>query len=79
MALDPGRFMPLPAFQSRLAEMLAEFGVLPPAEGCERVYYPGQVEAERRQRRRAEGIPIDPGLYRELEALGERLGVPFAG
>ena len=62
-----------------LGELLAEFGALPPAEGFERVYFPGQVEAERQERRRVEGIPIDPGLYRELVALGGRLGVPLPG
>jgi ureidoglycolate dehydrogenase (NAD+) len=77
MALDVRRWMPLDLFKRRLGEMLREFGQLPPAEEFERVYYPGQIEGERRQRRRVEGIPIDPGLYQELEALGKRYGVPF--
>ena len=68
-ALDVERWMPLDVFKGRLAEMLREFGELPPAEGFERVYYPGQIEGEQRQRRAAEGIPVDPGLYAEMEAL----------
>jgi LDH2 family malate/lactate/ureidoglycolate dehydrogenase len=59
--------------------MLQEFGQLPPADGFSQVYYPGQIEGERRQRRRSEGIPIDPGLYDELEGLGKRFGVAFPG
>jgi ureidoglycolate dehydrogenase (NAD+) len=62
-----------------MGEMLAEFGDLPPAEGFERVYYPGQIEGLRRQQRAEGGIPIDPGLYQELEGLGGKYGVAFPG
>jgi uncharacterized oxidoreductase len=71
--------MPLDLFKRRLGEMLAEFSELPPAEGFERVYYPGQIEGLRREQRSREGIPIDPGLYRELEELGNRFDIPFPG
>lgn len=74
-AFDVSRLMPLETFKRRLGEMLDEFGQLPPAEGFERVYYPGQVEGLRREQRRAEGIPIDPGLYDELCRLGSRFNV----
>ena len=77
MALDIQRLMPLEIFKRRLGEMLAEFSALPPAEGFSRVCYPGQLEGERREQRRIEGVPIDPGLYRELEGLGRRFNVPF--
>jgi ureidoglycolate dehydrogenase (NAD+) len=76
---DIKRLMPLEAFKARLSEMLSEFGDLPTADGFERVYYAGQIEGLQRERRRAEGIPIDPGLYEELAALGTRYGVPFPG
>ena len=48
-------------------------------QGFNRVYYPGQVEGEQRQRRSVEGISIDPGLYQVLEGLGTRFGIPFPG
>ena len=76
---DVKRLMPLETFKARLGEMLSEFNALPPAEGFEQVYYPGQIEGLQRERRRAEGIPIDPGLYQELAELGARFGVPFPG
>jgi len=76
---DLKRLMPLETFKRRLGEMLSEFRDLPPAEGFERVYYPGQIEGLRRERRREEGVPIDPGLYEELAGLGARFGVPFPG
>jgi len=79
MALDIGRLMPLELFKRRLGEMLQEFGELPTAPGSDRVYYPGQVEGEQRQRRSVDGIPIDAGLYQVLAGLGVRFSVPFPG
>ncbi len=79
LALDLKRLMPLDAFRQRLGEMIAELHQVPPVEGFSQVYYPGEVEGERRARRRAEGIPIDPGLYQELAELGQRFNVPFPG
>ena len=76
---DVKRLMPLETFKARLGEMLSEFNALPPAKGFEQVCYPGQIEGLQRERRRAEGIPIDPGLYEELAELGARFGVPFPG
>lgn len=77
MALDVTRYVPLDIFKQRLGEMLGEFGDLPPAEGFSKVYYPGQIEGLRRKQRLADGIPIPPGLYQELQDLGKQYDVPF--
>ena len=77
MALDVKRLMPLDLFKQRLGQMLAEFNAIPPTEGFDRVTYPGQLEGERYQRRSVDGIPIDPGLYQELDELGRRFGISF--
>jgi ureidoglycolate dehydrogenase (NAD+) len=77
MALDVNRFMPLDLFKHRLGEMLKEFGDLPPADGFDRVYYPGQIEGLKRKQRLTDGIPIPPGLFHELKDLGEKYNVPF--
>jgi ureidoglycolate dehydrogenase (NAD+) len=77
MIMDVEPFMPLDQFKERMENMIDEMTSLPPAEGFDRVYYPGEIEGQRRKKRRAEGIPIDPGLYRELEQLAERFDVPF--
>ncbi|MCD6302740.1 MAG: Ldh family oxidoreductase, partial [Anaerolineae bacterium] len=74
---DVRRFMPLEAFLARMEAMLDEFHALPPADGFDRVYYPGEIEGLRREQRRQEGIPLDPGLHQELVELGERFGIAF--
>ena len=56
--------------------MLGEVGSLEPAEGFDRVCYPGQIEGEKRRERAKDGIPIDPGLCQELRELAETFRIP---
>jgi ureidoglycolate dehydrogenase (NAD+) len=75
--LDVKRLMPLELFKQRLGRMLDEFAALAPADGFQRLYYPGEIEGESREQRSRSGIPIDPGLYQELAELGRENGVRF--
>ena len=77
MAIDTERLMPLEAFTQRLDEMIAAYHAVPPAEGFQQVYYPGELEGLRRRERTVKGIPIDTGLENELCELGQRLGIAF--
>lgn len=77
MAIDTKRFMPLDIFKRNLDEMLSEFTALEPAEGFDRVYYPGEIEGLRREQRLTEGIPVEAGLADELAELGQLYNVPF--
>ncbi|NLV74751.1 MAG: Ldh family oxidoreductase [Chloroflexi bacterium] len=74
-AWDVSRWMPEEQFKASLAAMVSELNSMPPAEGFNKVYYPGQVEGEKREKRMREGVPIDPGLYRELSEVGREWGV----
>lgn len=77
MAIDVNRFLPLAHFKQHLGEMLQELTALEPAADFDQVCYPGQIEGLHRAQRRAEGIPIEPGLADELAALGRRYQVPL--
>ena len=74
---DIERLVPLAAFKRRLGQMISELHTIPPAEGFSSVMYPGQVEGERRLQRQTQGVPIDPGLRRELSEVGARFRIPF--
>ena len=74
-AWDVRRFLPLDQFKRSLQVMCDELNAVPPAPGFVRVSYPGQLEGECRQARDAEGIPLDPGLQRELTELGRSVNV----
>lgn len=74
-AWDLSRFRPLGELKSELGAMVSELHAMPPAEGFERVYYPGEIEGDRAADRSEHGIPIEPGLRSEIEQLAESLGV----
>ena len=77
IAIDVKRFMPLEMFKENLSGMLEELNAEEPADGFQRVMYPGQPEGERRESREQDGVPVDAGLYDELSQLGRSLGVEF--
>jgi ureidoglycolate dehydrogenase (NAD+) len=72
---DVSRFVPLEEFKARMGRMIEELHGLPLFPGFERVFYPGELEGELRSERKANGIPVEPGLFRELCVLAERLDV----
>ena len=74
-AWDVRRFLPLHRFKRSLRAMCGELNALAPAPGFKRVTYPGQLEGDRREARRIDGIPLDPGLVGELAELGRSVNV----
>lgn len=74
IAINVEQLMPLDRFRDGLGDLLQELIAQQPADGFERVAYPGQIEGERRKRRMENGIPLDEGLYEELAGLGQAAG-----
>src|SRR5207244_1265564 len=72
--LDPARFMPLEEFRGRVDENIRRIKSSALAEGAERILIPGELEAETRERRLAEGIPLarddKEGLVKGAAATG---------
>jgi LDH2 family malate/lactate/ureidoglycolate dehydrogenase len=81
MAWRIDAFRDLDAFRCEMDEMCRELRETPIADDTSGpVQVAGDPEAEAERRNRAEGIPVAPGLVRELRELAERLGIahPFA-
>lgn len=76
-AIDIAQIQPLEQFTARIEEMVDEIHSGRRAPGVERIYVPGEIEAETRARRLAEGIPLDEDVAADLRALGEEMGVAF--
>ncbi len=74
-ALHIGSFLPLAKFRRRVDELIELMHSCPVAPGAPKIYVPGEIEHETEQRRRAEGIPINPKLQEELSDLGVELNV----
>ena len=65
--------------ERRVDEYIAELHALPRRDPAVPVYFPGELEALKREERLASGIPIEAGLLQELVALGQRLEVKTEG
>jgi LDH2 family malate/lactate/ureidoglycolate dehydrogenase len=76
VALDPGRFMPVDEFRSRVDALVREVRDSERAEGVDRIWLPGEPEHERRFERLAAGIPLPAALVDELNGFAGELGVP---
>lgn len=75
IVIDPSKFLPLDTFTERVDNMLEEFKACPPAPGVERVYIPGEIEAQKERISKENGIEISDAVALELRAVGERFGV----
>ncbi|MBE3581924.1 MAG: Ldh family oxidoreductase [Thermoanaerobacteraceae bacterium] len=76
-AVDPGVFGDTDEFKNRIAQMIDEIKGLPPAYGVEEVLLPGEIEFRTAERRRREGIPLEPEVEEMLRGLGREFGVPW--
>jgi LDH2 family malate/lactate/ureidoglycolate dehydrogenase len=71
-------FRDLETFKSEVTEFAQYLTDTPPAEGFERVYYPGEVEYLRRQERLQSGVEIEDATWNKLLALGQKYNVTIA-
>lgn len=77
LAVDPGALSAEAgrAFADAVHAAQRELNALAPGMGAERVLWPGQLEAERAERGRAEGVPLPAAVAADLERLGRELDV----
>lgn len=76
-AFRPDLFMELDEFKARMDQVLDEVRAVPPAPGFSQVLAPGDVERANEAKIRSMGIPIPPGIRKELGELATRYGVPL--
>jgi LDH2 family malate/lactate/ureidoglycolate dehydrogenase len=73
LAINIGVLLPLEQFHERMAQLIREVRASPKAKGTERIYLPGEMEWERRERALAEGIDLPAEVIANLRRLGEEL------
>src|SRR6266704_2100968 len=64
-------FRPLKDFKKEVAEFARYLKSTPPSEGSSGVFYPGEVEYLREQKRRKEGIEIEDATWDKLKSLAD--------
>jgi len=74
-AMNVEAFMPKDEFKERMDSMLQGLKQSPKAQGLNRIYYAGEIEAETEKLRLVEGIPIHWKVYETLKKLGDETGV----
>lgn len=77
VAVTVDSFMDVPDFKARVDGALREIKDSPRAPDTDRIYAPGEIEYETREKRLQRGIPIDLEIEADLRALAAELAVPF--
>ena len=68
-------FRPADEFKAAMDDLQRRLKRAPRAEGQDRIYVHGEKEYEEAERRSREGIPLNPKVAADLQAIGEELGV----
>lgn len=74
-AIDISRFTDVTGFQDRIAEIIQRWGALKPLAAGEKVLYPGEPEALKREERLQTGIPVGLKLIAQFNSLAEQRGL----
>ena len=75
VAIDIGAMTPIVEFKRRVDAMADEIRQSPRAEGSDRIYSPGEMEWERRQKALVEGILLPEDVRLAVHGLSQELGV----
>ena len=77
-ALDIGAFQPVDQFKQAMDTMIRDLHNSPKAEGHDRIYVAGEMEAETARERAANGIPLHKDVVRYLSDISRELVVGVA-
>lgn len=63
--IDPSRFIDLNVFKASVSTLKHKLSTAQPAEGVERVYYPGEI-SQINNEKYAQGVPVEENIYNYL-------------
>jgi ureidoglycolate dehydrogenase (NAD+) len=75
IAIDVNQIMPQDRFTERMQGLLQQIRSAPKAAGSERIYVPGEMEWERRERALVEGLDLPEDVAAPLRLLAAELGM----
>ena len=75
IAIDISRFVEPDEFKDRFQAWVELLTSSPTRDGFERIYYPGEIEAETYAQRMTEGIPVDGYTQSMFNGLAEQFGI----
>jgi uncharacterized oxidoreductase len=68
-------FRDLDTFKQEVTEFAHYLKATPPAAGFTEVLYPGEIEFNREQDRRKNGIPVEDATWKKLQDLAQGYGL----
>jgi len=71
MAIDIGRFMPLTRFETLLSEYAAAIRNSQKAPGADRIFLPGEIEAEKADASKSKAVEVDSQIAEKINRLLE--------
>jgi ureidoglycolate dehydrogenase (NAD+) len=78
MAINIARFMPVEQFNERMDQTIREIRASEKAAGAERIYLPGEMEWERREKALVEGIDLPADVVASLGDLAQDLNLDLS-
>jgi ureidoglycolate dehydrogenase (NAD+) len=75
IAINIAPFMPVEQFKERMDQTIREIRASEKADGAERIYLPGEMEWERREKALVEGIDLPDDVVASLRDLGQDLSL----
>lgn len=75
VALDIGALVPIDQFKRRMDALIRQIREVPKAQGCDRIYLPGEKEWEHREQALAQGIDLPEDVRASLRGLADDLGM----
>ncbi len=75
LALDIEHFIPLEASKLITGRIMRDLQATPKLPGQERIYVAGEKEFENEKRVRAQGVPVNEGLRKELQTMRDALKI----
>lgn len=72
--MDPGAFGDRTAFLRRASELASALRNAPRADGVQRIYLPGEMEAELSAQRKRDGLPLAVTTLEALDAVARQVG-----
>jgi LDH2 family malate/lactate/ureidoglycolate dehydrogenase len=75
VALDPARFLPLELFKSEIDRHIHDLASSKKLPGVDEIRIPGQGRVARRAEREKNGVPLAPGLIKQVDELAKTLNI----
>lgn len=73
IVINPEMMLPVNEFKHRVDKMIEEIKSAPLAPGIKKIYMPGEMEWERREKARTEGMTLPPDVLANLRGVVEDL------